>query len=206
VIAGGAIGRAQTELGDGGEEEAHADDLHEHGPGLLDAFAVFGFGRFFAGAPKAHGGDFDFAAGAIKEIERQHGAADCSEESRELAETEVKKEHLLEAFGVQERAEDGLFDGHTGGKADVTTALAHGQFPDGAGVVVERFDVGGAGFVVKIQFYRFAGLGVFEFEFSVVGGLAILVAPEVDDEEFVAEVGEVLDGFFAGLFVEEIGD
>ena len=150
MIARGAIRRAQTELRESRQQQTHAKDLHQHRPWLLNAAAMLGLRRFLAGLPEAHGRDFDLAPRAVKQIQGQHRAADGSEEGRELGETEVEEEHLLHALGFQEGTENRLFNWRAGGEANVATALAHGDFADGAGVIIEGVDVGGAGFVVKI--------------------------------------------------------
>ena len=82
---------------EGGEEEAEGEELEEHRPGLLDAFAMLGFGRSFRGGPEAEGGDADFAAGAIEEVEGEDAAADQPPDGEEFAEAQIEKEHLAAA-------------------------------------------------------------------------------------------------------------
>ena len=97
MVAAHAVWRAEAELGEGGEEEADGKELEEHRPGLLDAFAMLGFGRSFGGGPEAEGGDADFAARAVEEVEGEDAAADQPPDGEELAEAQIEKEHLAAA-------------------------------------------------------------------------------------------------------------
>jgi hypothetical protein len=59
---------------------AHAEQLQEQGPGLLDVFAAGrGYG-IFGGDPEAEGGDDLFSAGAVEKIERYGDGGDGAED------------------------------------------------------------------------------------------------------------------------------
>ena len=74
------------------------------------------------------------------------------------------------------------------------------------GISVELGGVAGAAVGVEGEFQALAGLGVFDFQFAIPGRLAIFVGLDLHQNQFVAEVGEILQGLFAIGIVQEIGD
>ena len=63
-----------------------------------------------------------------------------------------------------------------------------------------------AGVGVEGQFHVLAGFGVFQFEFAFPGRLAIFVRPDVQQDQLMAEVGQILERLFAILIIQEIRD
>src|SRR4030095_8544534 len=71
-------------------------------------------------------------------------------------------------------------------------------------VFVEGPRVPLAGLVVEVQLERRSGLRVAQFELTGPWRTAVLVCPQVEQHQLVAEIGEILQRALAALVIEEV--
>ncbi len=88
----------------------------------------------------------------------------------------------------------------------VAAAVAQANPLDVARVGVERLRVVCASRVVETDLQSLSGFGVRQVEQSVPAGLTIFVGPDLDQNQLMAEVGQVLQGPFTARVVQKVGN
>ncbi len=73
-------------------------------------------------------------------------------------------------------------------------------------MLIEGSDIGGASGAIVNDADMCTGFGVNQLHFSLAGRGTIFLAPELNEQKLVAEIGDVLQGPKAIDIVEKVGD
>src|SRR5689334_12542045 len=113
---------------------------------------------------------------------------------------------LLNASRAGYRTEDRFFDSSGRREADVAAAISEADALDGAREVGEGLRVAAPGRGVEADFDGRARFGVGQIQLAFPRRIAILLIPDVQKHEFVAKVGQILQGALAVGLIQKIGN
>ena len=203
MVARGIFAGAPLQLADRKQEQSDAEQLQEQRKRLLNSPPLFGNDRGLRLCPESQRRDSLASSRSAQQIKRYDEAETAPKIARNSSGLKFSRNTIASPYS-HHRAEDCFFDRDVGGESR-HIFLPFASPESGAGAHTHRMPAcTRASLLVRIDFEMGAGFSVDQVEFACPGRLAIFRRPDVDQQEFVAKIGDVLQRPLGVVLIEEI--
>ncbi len=152
------------------------------------------------GAPETQRSHHLAALGLIEQVERDHTRGYGSGYADEFTEAEVKKVHetrfLFDCAAADHRSKQRVIYWDVCRYPYVTSLISQRDMAQVLSILIKCSGVLFAGAGIERQFQMEPCFGIFQIQFPIPRRFAIFVRPNLRQDEFMAEIANILQRFF----------